>query len=211
MHGAGCLPDVAEDVAELSSALELHLRRGFVHFRLQSLKCFLGLTSERFTGSVHTKPVTCGRKIAQLLRHLIRGRLQFAFRGIAAAKCEHPELFPQESEGLPESARVGKWAEVTGTIVSLDPSQPEPGPVVAEIDFDQEEMFVVAEADVVLGAELLDEPTLEKKGFGLALDRVPFEVPDAFQKRQRFRSAVIFRDGMKYWPTRRRRSRAFPT
>lgn len=50
------------------------------------------------------------------------------------------------------------------------------------MDADEEEAFIVAEADVVFWAEVFDEAAFVEDGFGFASDGVEFEVPDTFDE-----------------------------
>ena len=90
-----------------------------------------------------------------------------------------------------------KRPEVARAVILFHAGELETRKRVIEVHFDQEELFVVAKTDVVARAIFLDELAFEQERFGLAFDRVRFEVPDAFKQRQRFAVVMMLASGMK--------------
>ncbi len=76
-----------------------------------------------------------------------------------------------------------KGAKVSRPIVLLQPGELEARERIVHVHLDEQEALVVAEADVVLRAEILDEPAFEENGLGLAAHDVPLEIPDAVDER----------------------------
>ena len=68
----------------------------------------------------------------------------------------------------------------------FDTSEGEARNGVVEIDFDEEEAFVVAKTDVVTRVKFFDEFAFEEEGFGFAADDVIIEIVNAFDERAEF-------------------------
>lgn len=100
------------------------------------------------------------------------------FAGIEGAADAEAEAFGEPVHGGAKSTGVGEGAEVAGAVVFFEAGEGEAGEGVVEGEADEEEAFVVAEADVVAGAELFDEFAFEEEGFGFVADEVEIEVPD---------------------------------
>jgi hypothetical protein len=100
-------------------------------------------------------------------------------------------------------------AEVAGAVVLFDSGELDAGEGVVEVDFDEEEFFVVAEADVVAGAVFLDELAFEEEGSLLTVWASRSQMLS--RRAWVLRSARCWREGWKYWLTRLLRSRALPT
>ena len=117
---------------------------------------------------------------------MVSGRFEFAFGGSASAEGQDSEFFPHKSDGLAKGAGVGEGAEVACLILFFKTRKAKAWPFFHEIHFDEEEAFIVAEADIVAGAELFNEATFEKEGFGFAACDVPLKIPNAFEERAGF-------------------------
>ena len=86
---------------------------------------------------------------------MVGGRFEFAFGGSASAEGQDSEFFPHKSDGLAKGAGVGEGAEVAGLVLFFKPRKAEARPFFKQIDFDEEEAFVVAETDIVAGGGIL--------------------------------------------------------
>src|SRR5687768_9131468 len=67
-------------------------------------------------------------------------------------------------------------AKIAGAVILFQPSEGEAGNGVVEVDLQEQETFVVAEADVVARVKLLDEAAFKQERFGLAFDQVDVEI-----------------------------------
>jgi len=181
-HGFGGAAEVIEHVAQFGGALEIEGDGGLFHLVLEGLEQFLGFAGEEFAGALDAFAVLRGSDVGELHRHLVSGGFQLALGGSAPAEGQDAEFLAHESEGLAEGAGVGVGAKVAGVVVFFEAGEAEARPFVGHVGLDHEEAFVVAEADVVAGAEFLDEAAFEEEGFGLAAGDVPLEIPDAIEE-----------------------------
>ena len=85
-------------------------------------------------------------------------------------------------ESAAEGACIGEGTEIACSVLLAHAGECEAGHRLGEVDPDEQEAFVVAEADVVFWPEFFDEASLEKHGFGIAADDVVFEVPHAIDQ-----------------------------
>ena len=170
---------------------EFHpLGSGF-HFGFDLREEFPALAVEEGAGLLHAGEVACpvdaadaGR--AAIFDHMVEAVLVVLlarFGGPAGAETELAfDGFDRGSEG----AGMGKRAEIPRAVVFFQACEGKAREGVGEVDANEQEAFVVAEADIVFRAEFLDEAALEEHGLRIAADDVVFEVPDAIDERAGF-------------------------
>jgi hypothetical protein len=91
---------------------------------------------------------------------------------------------------------MGEGTEIAGAVILLEAGESEAGDGVVKVDFQEEEAFVVAEADVVAGLEFLDEAAFEEEGFGLAFNGVDVEVMDGIDEGVEFEVPALAAGGV---------------
>src|SRR5436305_10984504 len=97
------------------------------------------------------------RNFAQPHRDLVGGRFQFALGRRAAAEGEYAKAFAHEIQCLPQRAGVRVGAEITRSVILLEPSEAKARPFLALVHLDEEETLVVAKRDIVAGPVFLDQ------------------------------------------------------
>ena len=90
-----------------------------------------------------------------------------------------------------------KGPKVARAVVLFQPGELESRPGIVGIHPHEQKAFVVAETDVVLRPEFLDQTALVEHGLGLAADNVPLEFPDALDQGRGSLDRPHVRDGMK--------------
>ncbi len=73
--------------------------------------------------------------------------------------------------------------EITRAVVLLEAGEGEARDGVVQVDLEQEEPLVVAEADVVTRMKFLDELAFEQQRLGFAADDVDIEIVDGLDER----------------------------
>src|SRR5689334_8890407 len=81
---------------------------------------------------------------------------------------------------------IRERTEVARAVVLFDAGQGETRDGVVKVDFDEEEAFVVAEANVVARVKFFDEFAFKEEGFGFAADDVIIEIVNAFDEGTKF-------------------------
>ena len=101
---------------------------------------------------------------------------EVAFGGFERAAGAQAELLADRLDGLAERPGIGEGAEITRPILTTEAREFQAGDRILELNADQQESFVIAEADVVLGTPFLDQFALEEDRLGVAFDLMPLEV-----------------------------------
>ena len=79
---------------------------------------------------------------------------------------------------------MGKRPEIARAVVLSQAGEHEARDGIVEVDFDQQEPFVVAEADVVARLVFLDQFAFQQKRLRFAADGVSVEVVDGLDQRR---------------------------
>ena len=187
LEGAGGFEgffEVGDHVPKFGGALEVELGGVGLHFLFESREEVLRFAGEEVAGFVEAAEVVVPGDAADagggtVFDDVVGAVFVIDFAGVDGAADAEAEAFGEPVHGGAESTGVGEGAEVAGAVVFFQAGEGEAGEGVVEGEADEEEAFVVAEADVVAGAELFDEFAFEEEGFGFVADEVEVEVPDA--------------------------------
>jgi hypothetical protein len=106
------------------------------------------------------------------------------------------EFFLEQIQGAAKGAGMGEGSEVAAAIVLLESGESKAGEGFGEIDFDEEEPFIVAEADVVFWAIFFNEFAFEEDGLGFGADGVSFHAPNAVDEGAGFEIGPHFSGGV---------------
>ena len=107
---------------------------------------------------------------------MVKAMLEIPLGGFQRTARAQAELLLDGLQGGAEGTRIGKRTEVSGAILFSEAHQFKARNSIPHLDADHDEAFIVAEADVVLRAPLLDQLSLEENRLGIAFDQVPFIV-----------------------------------
>lgn len=189
--GFGRAADIAEHVAEAGGFFEIHPFGRLFHFLLERGDHGGGLAFEEIAGQADAFEVGGAGNFVDagggaIFDDVVEAMTVIGLGGNGGSAGAEVEFFPHEVERAAEGAGVGERPEVACAVVFFQAGELEAGVGIVEVDFDEEEAFVVAEADVVFGPVFLDEAALEKNRFGFGADGVGFEIVDAFEERAGF-------------------------
>ena len=95
------------------------------------------------------------------------------------------KFLADERERFAQRTRMREWPEVARAVVLLHARELEARERIVQVHLHEQELFVIAKADVVARPVFLDQLALEQQRLRLALDRVRLEVPDAVEQRER--------------------------
>ena len=179
---------ILEKVPEGGRLLEIEFLGRFGHLLLDGGGHLAGFPLENFAGLLDALSVFLARdpgdaRGGAVLDDVVEAMLEVPlgrFRGTAGAQAE---LLTDGLEGGAEGVGVGEWSEIARPVLAPQACQLEAGDGILQLHADEEEAFVVAEADVVLGSPLLDELPLEEHRLGVAPDLVPLVVGGAVNQR----------------------------
>jgi len=180
---------------------EVEFLGGALHFFFQFQKHFAGfplqkVTSEFYPGGVLAPGDLADARGRAILDDVIVTMLVVSFPGNSGATGAEAELFVHNRQGPAQCSGLGKRAKIATTVVFFEAGDVEAGIGFAEVDFDQEEAFIVAKADVVTGTIFLDQLAFQEDGFGIGADGVGFQIADAFEEGAGFAVGGLAAGGM---------------
>lgn len=187
LKGAGGLEgflEVGDHVPEFGGALEIEFGGVSLHFLFEGGEEVLRFAGEEVAGFFEAAEVVVSGDASDaggrtVFDDVVGAVFVVGFAGVHGAADTETEAFGEPVHGGAESTGVSEGAEVASAIVFLQAGEGEAGEGIIEGKSDKEEAFVVAEADIVAGAELLDEFAFEEEGFRFVADKVEVEIPDA--------------------------------
>ena len=161
-----------------------------LHFLLQLLGHIFAPALEKFACLKHARTVIRLADLADAWRGAVFDDVVVAmtvvFLGRHARTAGTQAVFAFEDlEGGAERARVRVGSVIAGAVVLLQPHEGELGEGIVQVDFDLQEIFVVAERNVVFRPVFLDQPTLEQDRLGVGADHVQGEIPHRVEQRAR--------------------------
>ena len=104
------------------------------------------------------------------------------FIGRERAAPAQVELAPHQRERVAQRTGVNERPEVTSPVGRANPREGETRNGIVEVDLEQEEPFVVAEADIVARVKILDQLAFEQQRLGLAPDHMHVEIVNGFDQ-----------------------------
>ena len=178
-------PEVKQHVAQLRRLLEVVRGGGLLHLRFQLFLHLPGLAVEEIARRQHLHQVLFACHVADArrgadLQMRVETVLVIGFVRCQRTATAQVELVPDEVQRAPQRAGAGERTEVTGAIVCLESRERETRDRVVEVDFQQQEPFVVAETDVVTGMKFLDQLAFQQQGLRFTADDVKIEIVDRF-------------------------------
>ena len=179
---AGCCFEVFEEIAELRGLFEIHLLGGGLHFGFDLIEHFAALALEELAGGFHAGEVILARDFPDagctaVFDDMVKAVFVFHLAWFERTAGANAKPLAHGLQSAAKGACIGEGTEIACAVLLAHAGEGEAGHRLCEVDSDEQEAFVVAEADVVFRAEFLDEASLEKHGFGIAADDVVFEVP----------------------------------
>lgn len=187
-HGFEGFLQVLEHVAQFGGAFEVEFGGGFFHLLLNGVEEAFGFAVEEVASLADADAVFVGSDSSDagggaVFDDVVVTVLVVVGVGIGGSADAQAELAIHPVEGGAQGTAMGKGPEVAGVVVFFESGEAETREGVGGLDFDEEVAFVVLEADVVFGSEVLDEAHLEDEGFAFVANGVEFEVPDGFDER----------------------------
>ena len=166
---------------------EIHLLGGGLHFGFDLIEHFAALALEELASGFHAGEVVFAGGLADagsaaVFDDVVEAVFVFHLAWFERTAGADAEPLAHGFESAAKGTCISEGTEIACSVLFAHAGEGEAGHQLCEVHSDEQEAFVVAEADVVFRAEFLDEASLEKHGFGIAADDVVFEVPHAIDQ-----------------------------
>ena len=185
-----CPPQRGDQITQGRRFLEILPGRRRLHLLFQFLGHILAPTLEKFARLEDPRAVVGFADLRHARRRAIPDDVVVAMAVILfvrhARTARAQTVFAFENlERAPQRARVGVRTVIARPVVFLQPHQREFGKRILQVDLQLQEIFIIAERDVVFRPELLDQPPLEEHRFGVRPHHMHGEIPHRVEQRPR--------------------------